>query len=107
MFHLVTLFPKTFKLPFTIVNMATIEFNDNTAEIPDGEEIKEQVEALGIPFSCKDGRCGTCLINILSGAENLSDLNDKEKEFGLLDNKTRLSCQCRIKHGNVKIESGY
>ena len=87
--------------------MASITLGDNTVDTPDNDQIQEQVESLGIPFSCKDGRCGTCLINITEGQDNLTDLNEKEKEFGLLDKHTRLACQCKIKEGNVKIESGY
>lgn len=87
--------------------MASITLGDETLDVADESMIQEQVESLGIPFSCKDGRCGTCLINVLEGKDNLADLNDKEKDFGLLDKSTRLACQCKIKSGNVKIESGY
>ncbi len=87
--------------------MASITLGDEKVDVPDDSRIQEQVESLGIPFSCKDGRCGTCLINVLEGKDNLTDLNDKEKEFGLLDKSTRLACQCHIKSGNIKIESGY
>ena len=87
--------------------MASISFGEETIDIDDESIIQAHVESLGIPFSCKDGRCGTCLVNVLEGKDNLTDLNDKEKEFGLLDKNTRLACQCKIKSGNIKIESGY
>jgi len=87
--------------------MATLSLGDKKAEVKDGEKIRDAAESLGIPFSCKDGLCGTCLIKVLEGRTNLSDLNDKEKDFGLLDRSERLACQCRIKSSDVKIESAY
>ncbi|MCR4284793.1 MAG: (2Fe-2S)-binding protein [archaeon] len=87
--------------------MASISLGDNKIELADGSEIKDAAETLGIPFSCKDGVCGTCLIKVKEGKENLSAPNNKEKEFGLTDKSERLACQCKIKSGNVKIESAY
>ena len=70
--------------------------------IIDGSRIDELCEKQGIPFSCNSGVCGTCQIEILEGAENLSGLNDEERDLGM-DPHNRLSCQCSIKGGVVKI----
>ncbi len=31
-----------------------------------------------IPFNCTSGRCGRCRIRVVEGAENLSELGDRE-----------------------------
>ena len=49
--------------------MAKIIFSDNGEEIEirEGEQIKEVCEKFGVPFSCTEGICGTCMIDILEG----------------------------------------
>ena len=74
-------------------------------EIKDGSEIQEVCEKeLNVPFSCKDGSCGTCLIGISEGMENLSEVNQKEKDIGI-SGDYRLACQCKIKKGTIKIKT--
>ncbi len=85
--------------------MAKIIFSDNGKEInvKDKEPIKDACEKFGVPFSCTEGICGTCMIDIVYGQENLSELTQKEKDMGM--NKTRrLACQCRINNGVVKVK---
>jgi len=58
-----------------------------------------------IPFSCREGACGTCLIEVLSGSENLSPLTEMEEI--VLDEMTdapnaRLACQTTLL-GNVHV----
>ncbi len=72
-------------------------------KISDGDEIREACEKLGVAFSCRDGICGTCMTDVVSGEENLSELTKQEKYLER-DLKHRLACQCRIKKGNVVIE---
>lgn len=69
-------------------------------EVEDGENIKKACEKLGVPFGCQNGLCGTCMIDINSGEENLSDLTEEEKILER-DKKHRLACQCKIKKGEV------
>ena len=71
-------------------------------EVPDGKQIAETCESAGIPFSCNSGVCGTCQIEILEGAENLDELNKEEFDLAM-DRNHRLSCQCRIISGIVKV----
>ncbi|MEK6844794.1 MAG: 2Fe-2S iron-sulfur cluster-binding protein [Nanoarchaeota archaeon] len=85
--------------------MAKIIFSDNgkTINVKDKNQIKDACEKLGVPFSCTEGICGTCMIEIIDGQENLSELTQEEKDMGM--NKTRrLACQCKIKSGTVKIK---
>lgn len=69
--------------------------------LKEGEPIRNAVEKLGVPFGCEEGICGTCMIDVLEGENNLSDLTDQEKDL-MRDKKHRLACQCRIKGGEVK-----
>ena len=72
-------------------------------EISDGGKIKLAAEELGVLFGCEDGVCGTCMIDVVSGEENLSELTQQEKDLER-DGKHRLACQCRIKKGSVEID---
>jgi len=72
--------------------------------IPDGSAIKDVCEQAGIPFACSEGVCGSCIIEVVEGMENLSDFTQAEKDFlGEMQNE-RLACQCKIKSGEVKIK---
>lgn len=83
--------------------MANLVINDEEIELPDGEPIKESCEEAGIPFGCEEGVCGTCIIEVEEGMENLSPFNEEESDFlGELDCE-RLACQCRILNGQVKV----
>ena len=77
--------------------------NGEEIEIKDGGSIREACERLRVPFSCGDGICGTCRIEIIKGGENLSPLNEKEKALGG-NNKKRFACQCKLKKGEIKIK---
>jgi ferredoxin len=86
--------------------MAKIIFEDNNeeADLPDDSPIQEACEQAGVPFACTEGVCGTCVVEVTHGMENLSEFNQAESDFlGELD-KERLACQCRIKGGCVKIK---
>ena len=87
--------------------MGTISLGDKKVTVEDGGGIIEACESFGIPFSCKGGVCGSCLIDVVEGEDNLSDLNDNEEAFGLDDKHRRLACQSKMKSGDVKIQGGY
>jgi len=82
--------------------MAKLISKDKMVEIPDGESIKSAARKLGVEFNCKSGICGTCMIDIIKGEENLSPLTQPEKDLKR-DEKNRLACQCKIKNGEVEI----
>lgn len=82
--------------------MAKLIIGDKEYELPDGAKIDALCEKVGIPFSCNSGVCGTCQVKVLEGEDNLSGLNQEENDLGM-DRRTRLSCQCSIKSGTVKI----
>ncbi|MGZ6298263.1 MAG: 2Fe-2S iron-sulfur cluster-binding protein, partial [Parachlamydiaceae bacterium] len=61
-------------------------------------------EEAGGPFACTEGVCGTCVIAIVEGQENLTPPTQEEEDFlGEGCCHERLACQCRIKQGNVRI----
>lgn len=86
--------------------MAKLIFKQTEEEIELGEDspIAEACEEAGVPFACTEGVCGTCVIEIVEGKENLTAPTQEELDFlgeGTCDE--RLACQCRIKSGKVKI----
>jgi len=82
--------------------MARIITDDMEKEVEDGSALLEPCEELGIPFGCQNGLCGTCMIDIVEGEDNLNELNEKEIDMRMTK-KRRLACQCKIKSGDVQI----
>lgn len=79
------------------------EIDIGDAEVDEG--IQEHCEGAGIPFACRDGICGTCIVEVVEGDECLSKRNELEIDFFGFEGKERLSCQCRIlKEGVVKLK---
>ena len=76
---------------------------NESREVPNGSMIREACEELGVPFSCTNGICGTCMIDIKEGKENLSELTEQENDLAR-DEEHRLACQCKIKKGEVKFD---
>lgn len=86
--------------------MAKLIFDDSQEEVElkDGESIAQVCEEAGVPFACTEGVCGTCVIQIKTGKENLSPPTQEEEDFlgeGTIDE--RLACQCKINQGCVRI----
>ena len=80
---------------------------------PEVEEIQDIVEASGsaLPFGCRDGECGTCVVMIESGMEFLSPVTEKEvavlKTVGEPSPKARLACQMKIVEPNGLVRIKY
>lgn len=86
--------------------MAKVIFEETGDEfdLPDGSPIMDACEQAGVPFACTEGVCGTCVVEVIEGMENLSKFNQEEADFlGDLD-KERLACQCQLKSGKVKLK---
>ncbi len=80
------------------------DHNEEEIELDDGNPIAEACEEAGVPFACTEGVCGTCVIEIKEGKDNLTSPTQEELDF--LGDGTcgeRLACQCKIKQGTVKI----
>lgn len=79
-----------------------------------GATIQDIVEASGsaLPFGCRDGECGTCVVEVVQGMEFLSDKTDKElkvlKEFAATcAPNSRLSCQMKVDKPNGLVRLKY
>lgn len=80
------------------------DHNDEEVELIEDSPIAEACEEAGVPFACTEGVCGTCVIEVKEGKENLSGPTQEEEDFlGEGTCNERLACQCKIKGGFVKI----
>jgi ferredoxin len=80
------------------------EHSKEEVELPDNSPIAEACEHAGVPFACTEGVCGTCVIEIKEGKENLSKPTQEEEDFlGAGSCDERLACQCKIREGKVRI----
>lgn len=80
------------------------DHNGDEVELQDGEAIATACEEAGVPFACTEGVCGTCVIEIKEGQENLNTPTQEEEDFlGAGTCNERLACQCKINGGCVKI----
>lgn len=74
-------------------------------------ELVAEQSGSSIPFGCRDGECGTCVLQVVEGMEFLTPLNDKERKVLSLmpDHKlnSRLSCQMKIAKGGGNIRLKY
>ena len=65
-----------------------LERRDEELRVPPDKSILEVLEEHGIevPFSCREGLCGTCVTNVLDGEPDHRDyvLSDEERESGKL-----------------------
>ncbi len=82
--------------------------DNKSADANDGELLREacQRNDFTLPFGCENGLCGTCLVAIKSGAQNLSEKTDQEKdtlEVLMAYEDQRLACQCHVK-GDVTFD---
>ena len=67
----------------------------------------EPCEEAGVHFGCGgQGFCGTCIVRVQSGNENLSPPTEKELDFigeeGVKEE--RMACQCRLLEGETAIK---
>ena len=94
--------------------MPTIRFAKKFPEIQvqDGAILMDELLLAGLPVasSCHgDGVCGKCRVQILEGAENLSQVQELERmlrERLKVPSGYRISCQTKI-HGDILIDTTY
>ena len=80
------------------------EETGESEELEEGESLIEVCEEAGVPFACTEGVCGTCVIEVTEGMENLTDFTQEEEDFLGELGCERLACQCKLKRGTVKIK---
>lgn len=84
--------------------------NDNLEiEVDAGATLNEAAFAAGasLPFGCRAGTCGTCVVTVTAGAENLDPLGFVEDDtlhvLGHADLGRRLGCQLILRQGQVTV----
>ncbi len=84
-----------------------------SAEVPVGELLLKAGERAGVEMEagCFNCSCGTCVVEVVSGMENLEPPSDEELD--VLDQwskdpeKFRLTCCVHLKSGDVVIKAGH
>jgi ferredoxin len=78
-------------------------------EVDSGMSLMDVATLVGssLAFGCGEGVCGSCLITVHEGLENLSAKSEQEEEtlqsIGAKSNQ-RLACRCKV-NGDVVIEN--
>ncbi len=94
----------------------TITFPDSghePATLPHGARLSENLTVLNSPllFGCRSGICGTCLVHVESGHDQLTPPGEEEREalevYAPGNPRARLACQLSLTAdiSLVKIES--
>lgn len=64
-------------------------------------EVEYEISQRLIPFGCRSGSCGACVIEVLEGLGSLGEPDDDELDFledlGRTGGSHRLACQCRLR----------
>ncbi|MEY4064799.1 MAG: hypothetical protein RIR26_1007 [Pseudomonadota bacterium] len=86
----------------------TIKTDKKTIEVEKNASIIDVCEHhdTSILFGCRDGACGACMIRVLEHPENLSKMEEHERDFletMAAREDERLACQCRVL-GDVVVE---
>lgn len=86
--------------------MHTVKLMPQSVEVvlPHGSPLTElEFELYGqesIPFGCKAGVCGACVIEILEGIDYMGSKSKEENDFletlGYTGDTFRLACQCHL-----------
>ncbi|MFJ7152515.1 2Fe-2S iron-sulfur cluster-binding protein [Streptomyces sp. NPDC100445] len=64
-------------------------------------EVEYETTQRLIPFGCRSGSCGACVVEVLEGFGSLGEPDDDELDFledlGRTGGDHRLACQCRLR----------
>lgn len=74
---------------------------DVTVNVPAGIRVIDVSEKVGsgIVYGCREGDCGTCMMEVMKGMENLSVpsvLEDKILRENMAGKQFRLACQAQV-----------
>lgn len=91
------------------MSLSKIKVNNQEIEVESGKHLSETLDATNSPilFGCRTGICGTCLIKIIDGKENINPPCADETEFLeiVAEGKSNLRLACKvIINGNIQIE---
>ncbi len=81
-----------------------------TVSVPAGTRLIEISEKVGasITYGCREGECGTCMMKITSGMENMSQrsvLEDKVLQENMAGRHDRLACQAQVLGGEISVKA--
>lgn len=88
----------------------TFDMDGIETEVEEGEKLVDVARKAGssIPFGCTNGICGTCIVTVTEGQDNLNEKDPDEEMtlemFGADKPEHRLACQCKVS-GDVKIDN--
>lgn len=90
---------------------ANVTFEDIniTVSVPAGTRIIEVSEKVGagITYGCREGDCGTCIMKVTDGWENLSEpsvLEDKILRENMAGKHNRLACQAQVLGRKISVK---
>jgi ferredoxin len=86
----------------------TFEDIEQTVNVPAGTRVIEVSEKIGagIIYGCREGDCGTCIMEVTEGWNNLttpSVLEEKVLKENMAGRHNRLACQAQI-IGDCKVK---
>lgn len=87
----------------------TFKKENVTVEVEKGTKFQDVVSKAGanVIFGCEDGICGSCLLTVVKGMENLPKASEQEKqtlEMFVAEKNQRLACQLVV-NGDVVIDT--
>ncbi len=82
---------------------------DKTVQVPTGTRVIEvsEREGAGIVYGCREGDCGTCIMDVEDGWENLSQpsvVEDRILRENMAGRHQRLACQAQLLGGKVVVK---
>ncbi len=91
--------------------MVKVKFQNTGEEVEAeaGSDLQTITTAQGWPvaYGCGNGVCGTCIISVKEGKENLNDVDEVEDQtlemMCMKDGDHRLACRCKV-NGDITIE---
>jgi ferredoxin len=86
----------------------TVKTDKKNITVENGASIIDvcETEETSILFGCRDGACGACMIRVVEHPENLSQMEEHERDFletMAAREDERLACQCKVL-GDVTVE---
>ncbi|KXF81514.1 2Fe-2S iron-sulfur cluster-binding protein [Enterovibrio coralii] len=88
----------------------TFSKTGNSVELASGSSLidMEDTGKSEVPFGCRSAACGTCLIDVVSGMNNLSPRTEEEQDLlsdlDMDGENRRLACQCKL-HGDITVDA--
>ncbi len=79
----------------------TFQDIDTTVNVPAGTRVIEISEKVGsgIIYGCREGDCGTCMMQVVEGWNNLTEpsvLEEKILKENMAGRHNRLACQAQV-----------